>query len=72
MFKSLTRLFSSSNDRVIKKMMVSVNKINSIESEVEKNPESYFHNLKDELHRTYKDNNEQIDSILPLAFAATR
>ena len=72
MFKSLTKLFSSSNDRVIKKMMVSVNKINSIESEVEKNPESYFHNLKDELHRTYKDNNEQIDSILPLAFAATR
>ena len=72
MFKSLTKLFSSSNDRVIKKMMVSVNKINSIESEIENNPESYFHNLKDELHRTYKDNNEQIDSILPLAFAATR
>jgi len=72
MFKSLTKLFSSSNDRVIKKMMVSVNKINSIESEIENNPESYFHNLKDELHRTYKDNNEKIDSILPLAFAATR
>ena len=72
MFKSLTKLFSSSNDRVIKKMMVSVNKINSIESEIENNPESYFHNLKDDLHRTYKDNNEKIDSILPLAFAATR
>ena len=72
MFKSLTKLFSSSNDRVIKKMMVSVNKINSIESEIENNPESYFHNLKDELRRTFKDNNEQIDSILPLAFAATR
>ena len=41
-------------------MMVSVNKINSIESEIENNPESYFHNLKDELHRTYKDNNEKI------------
>ena len=72
MFKSLTKLFSSSNDRVIKKMMVSVNKINSLESEIQNNPESYFHNLKDGLHRTYKDNNEQIDSILPLAFAATR
>ena len=72
MFKSLTKLFSSSNDRAIKKMMVSVNKINSIESEIENNPESYFHNLKDELRRTFKDNNEQIDSILPLAFAATR
>ena len=72
MFKSLTKLFSSSNDRVIKKMMVSVNKINSLESEIQNNPESYFHNLKDELHRTYKDNNEQIDSILPLAFAASR
>ena len=72
MFKSLTKLFSSSNDRVIKKMMVSVNKINSIESDIENNPESYFHNLKNELRRTYKDNNEKIDSILPLAFAATR
>jgi preprotein translocase subunit SecA len=72
MFKSLTKLFSSSNDRVIKKMMESVNKINSIESEIENNPESYFHNLKDELRRTFKDNNEQVDSILPLAFAATR
>jgi preprotein translocase subunit SecA len=72
MFKSLTKLFSSSNDRVIKKMMVSVHKINSLESEIQNNPESYFHNLKDELNRTYKDNNEKIESILPLAFAATR
>ena len=72
MFKSLTKLFSSSNDRVIKKMMVSVHKINSLESEIQNNPESYFHNLKDELNRAYKDNNEKIESILPLAFAATR
>jgi len=72
MFKSITKLFSSSNDRVIKKMMVSVNKINCLESEIQSNPESYFYNLKDELHRAYKDNNEQMDSILPLAFAATR
>jgi preprotein translocase subunit SecA len=72
MFKSLTKLFSSSNDRVIKKMMVSVHKINSLESEIQNNPGSYFHNLKDELNRAYKDNNEKIESILPLAFAATR
>ena len=72
MFKSLTKFFSSSNDRVIKKMMVSVHKINRLESEIQNNPESYFHNLKDELRKTYKDNNEKIDSVLPLAFAATR
>ena len=72
MFSSIKKFFSTSNDRAIKKMMVSVNKINDLESELQDKPDSYFKELKNQLAKTYKEKNNNINEILPLAFAATR
>ena len=53
-------------------MMVSVNEINDLEDQIQEKPESYFKELKHELNILYKDKDRKLDSILPLAFAATR
>ena len=71
MFSSIKKFFSTSNDRAIKKMMVSVNKINDLESELQDKPDSYFKELKNQLAKTYKEKNNNINEILPLAFART-
>ena len=65
-------LFSTSNDRTIKKMMRHVNDANSLEDQLSKENDEYFKELKVILNKKYFDNNGDIYSILPLAFAAVR
>ena len=72
MLNLITKIFSSSNDRLIKKMMLHVNAANELEKDLSQKPDSYFKDLKQELNKKYIDNNKDIYSILPLAFAAVR
>ena len=72
MLNLFSKLFSSSNDRLIKKMMQHVNAANNLEEDLSQKPDSYFKDLKQELNKKYIDNNNDIYSILPLAFAAVR
>ena len=72
MLNLFSKLFSSSNDRLIKKMMLHVNAANNLEEDLSQKPDSYFKDLKQELNKKYIDNNNDIYSILPLAFAAAR
>ena len=63
MFSSIKKFFSTSNDRAIKKMMVSVNKINDLESELQDKPDSYFKELKNQLAKTYKEKNSLLMNV---------
>ena len=72
MFNPLTKIFGSSNDRVIKKMMQYVNAANNIESSLSDKPDDYFKDLKFELEKIYLEHDKDIYSILPTAFAAVR
>jgi len=72
MLNPFTKIFGSSNDRVIKKMMRYVNDANSLEKDLSEKPDSYFLELKSELKEIYIQNNKDIYSILPLTFAAVR
>ena len=71
MLSFLSNIFGSSNDRILKRMMVHVNHSNDLEEELSNKPDSYFKELKHELNVQYKNNND-LYSILPLAFAAVR
>ncbi len=71
MLSFLSNIFGSSNDRILKRMMVHVNHSNDLEEEISNKPDSYFKELKHELNVQYKNNND-LYSILPLAFAAVR
>ncbi len=71
MFNPFGKIFGTSNDRVIKKMMRHVNDANNLEHDLSDKPDSYFLDLKNELRVTYNQNKD-IYSILPLAFAAVR
>ena len=70
MLNIFSKIFSSSNDRVIKGMMRHVNIANDLEDELSKKPDSYFRNLRQELKESYDERNPH--DILPLAFAAVR
>jgi preprotein translocase subunit SecA len=72
MLTAFTKIFSSSNDRVIKKMMRHVKNANILEDDLSKKPDEYFLNIKDELQKIYVENKEDIYSILPMAFAVVR
>ena len=72
MLNLFSKIFNSSNDRLIKRMMVHVNAANDLEEAFSQQPDSYFKNFKQELNKKYIDNNNDIYSILPLAFAAVR
>ena len=72
MLSFLSNIFGSSNDRILKRMMVYVNKSNNLEEELSSKPDSYFKELKHELIDQYKKNDNDLYSILPLAFAAVR
>jgi preprotein translocase subunit SecA len=72
MLNPFTKIFGSSNDRVIKNMMRYVNDANNLENKLSEKPDSYFLELKSELNEIYIKNNEDIFSILPLTFAAVR
>ena len=72
MLNFFSNIFGTSNDRILKKMMVHVNASNALEEELSQKNDSYFKELKNELNKIYKENDENIYSILPLAFAAVR
>ena len=72
MLNLFSKIFNSSNDRLIKRMMLHVNAANDLEEAFSQQPDSYFKNFKQELNEKYIDNNNDIYSILPLAFAAVR
>ena len=72
MLSFLSNIFGSSNDRILKRMMGHVNKSNNLEEELSSKPDSYFKELKHELIDQYKKNDNDLYSILPLAFAAVR
>ena len=72
MLNLFSKIFSSSNDRLIKRMMLHVNAANDLEEAFSQQPDSYFKNFKQELNKKYIDSNNDIYSILPLAFAAVR
>ena len=72
MLNPFSALFGSSNDRTIKKMMRHVHQANSLEEKLSKESDEYFKTLKDTLYKKYLENNKDIYSILPFAFAAVR
>ena len=72
MLNFISNIFGSSNDRILKKMMVHVNAANELEEELSSKSDSFFIDLKDSLQKQDQDNNQDIYSILPLAFAAVR
>ena len=72
MLNLFSNIFGSSNDRILKRMMVHVNAANQLEEELSNKPDDYFKDLKTELKTIYHNSNEDIYSILPFAFAAVR
>jgi len=53
-------------------MMRYVNEANNLEKELSDKDDSYFINIREELNKTYIENNNDLYSILPKAFAAVR
>jgi preprotein translocase subunit SecA len=72
MLNPFAKIFGSSNDRVIKKMMRHVNDANNLEKDLSAKSDEYFLNLKSELKQLYNNNDKNIYAILPLAFAGVR
>jgi len=72
MLNLFSNIFGSSNDRILKRMMVHVNAANQLEEELSNKPDDYFQDLKTELKTIYHNNDKDIYSILPFAFAAVR
>ena len=60
MLNLFSKIFNSSNDRLIKKMMLHVNAANDLEEAFSQQPDSYFKNFKQELNKKYIDNNNDI------------
>ena len=72
MLNPFTKLFGTSNDRIIKNMMRYVNEANSYEKELSEKDDTYFTSIKEELNQTYHKNDKDLYSILPKAFAVVR
>ena len=72
MLNLFSNIFGSSNDRILKKMMLHVNAANNFEEDLSKKPDTYFKELRSDLKNTYNENDKNIYAILPLAFAAVR
>ena len=72
MLNFFSNIFGSKNDRILKRMMSYVNSANDLEKELSEKPDSYFLELKDELIQKYNENNKDMYSILPHAFAVVR
>ena len=71
MLNIFSKIFGSSNDRTIKKMQHLVDSINGYADEMSDKEDVYFLNLKEDLNNKYQKNKD-INSILPLAYAAVR
>ena len=66
MLNLFSNIFGSSNDRILKRMMVHVNAANQLEEELSNKPDDYFQDLKSELKTIYQNNDKDIYSILLL------
>ncbi len=72
MFSSiLTKVFGSRNDRILKKLGKAVEQVNQLEAEFEALSDEQLKNKTSEFHQRFKDG-EDLDSILPEAFATVR
>ena len=71
-FGIFSKIFGSKNSRVLKRMSSYVIEANALESELESKPDDYFKELQSEILSIYKNSNNDIYKILPLAFAAVR
>ena len=72
MISLISNIFGTKNDRILRRMTSLVNKSNDLEEMLSKKPDSYFVELKDELSKQYLENDKDMYSILPHAFAAVR
>ena len=72
MLNFFSNIFGSKNDRILKRMTSYVNAANDLEKELSEKPDSYFTELKEELVQKYNENNKDMYSILPHAFAVVR
>ena len=72
MLNLFSNIFGSKNDRILRRMSSFVNAANKLEEELSEKPDSYFEELKEELFQKYNENNNDMYSILPHAFAAVR
>ena len=72
MLNLFSNIFGSKNERILRRMKSFVNDANKLEEELSEKPDSYFKELKEELIQKYNENNNDMYSILPYAFAAVR
>ena len=72
MLNFFSNIFGSKNDRILKRMTSYVSAANDLEKELSEKPDSYFTELKEELVQKYNENDKDMYSILPHAFAAVR
>ena len=72
MLSFFSNIFGSKNDRILQRMNSLVNQANDLEKMLSEKPDSYFIELKDQLSKKYHENDKDMYSILPHAFAAVR
>ena len=72
MLSFFSNIFGSKNDRILRRMSSLVNQANDLEKMLSEKPDSYFIELKDQLSKKYHENDKDMYSILPHAFAAVR
>ena len=72
MLNIFSKIFGSSNDRTIKRMQHLVDQINDLSDEMNKHDDAFFLNLRKTLNSQFKESNNDINSILPTAYAAVR
>ena len=72
MLNIISNIFGSKNDRILKRMTSYVRAANDLEKELSEKPDSYFTELKEELVQKYNENDKDMYSILPHAFAVVR
>ncbi len=67
----LRKVFGSRNDRILKRLSKTVNKINALEPEVQPLSDEQLRAKTDEFRQRYQDG-ESLDKLLPEAFAVVR
>ncbi len=69
--KLISRIFGSRNDRIVKRLMRDVTRINALEDELKGLDDSDLQGRTDAFRQRYKDG-ETLDQLLPEAFATVR
>ena len=67
----LRKVFGTRNDRILKRLQKNVNKINSLEADLEQLSDHELRAKTDEFRKRYRDG-ETLDQLLPEAFAVAR